>query len=122
MIQTLSVGPQTIRRTFFQHETMIIKKLKIFLQNFCKNYLLTNLILENNKNLNIIFIQESTWLVIRTIPSLTSEEGKKVIDTSNHPLWIMFVKYSSNSNEHLRVLIYINLRLTYLYFSLRKTL
>ena len=122
MIQTLSVGPQTIRRTSFQCETMIIKELKIFLQNFCKNYLLTNLILENNKNLNIIFIQESTWLVIRTIPSLTSEEGKKVIGTSNHPLWIMFVKYSSNSNEHLKVLIYINLRLTYLYFSLRKDL
>jgi len=121
MIQTPSIGPQTIRKTFFLHETMIIKELKI-LQNFCKNYLLANLILENNKNLNIIFIQESTWLVIRTIPSLISEEGKEVIGTPNHLSWIMFVKYSSNSNEHLTVLIYINLRLTHLYFSLRKDL
>ena len=32
--------------------------LKIFLQNIYKNCLLTDLILENNKNINIIFIQE----------------------------------------------------------------
>ena len=37
---------------------MIIKNLKIFLQNVGKNKILTNIILENNKNLNIIFIQE----------------------------------------------------------------
>jgi len=101
---------------------MIIKELKISLQNFCKNCLLTNLILENNKNFNIIFIQESTWLVIRTIPSLTSEEDKEVIGTPNYPSWIIFMRYNSNSSEYLRVLIYINLRLTHLYFSLRKDL
>jgi len=37
---------------------MIIKNLKIILQNVGKNKILTNIILENNKNLNIIFIQE----------------------------------------------------------------
>jgi len=33
---------------------MIIKNLKIFSQNVCKNYFLTELILENNQNVNII--------------------------------------------------------------------
>ena len=35
---------------------MIIKNLKVFLQNVHKNYLLTELILENNKNVDILFI------------------------------------------------------------------
>ena len=37
---------------------MILKDLKIFSQNIHKNYVLTNLILENNKNFDIVFIQE----------------------------------------------------------------
>ena len=32
----------------------------------------------------------------------------------------MFARYNSNSNKYPRVFIYINSRLTYLYFSLRK--
>ena len=65
---------------------MIIKELKIFLQNVCKNHFFTNIILENNKNFNIIFIQELSWLVTKTILSLISKEGKEVIGTSNYPL------------------------------------
>ena len=42
---------------------MIIKNLKIFSQNVCKNQFLTKLILENNKNVNIIFIQEPSWSI-----------------------------------------------------------
>ena len=37
---------------------MIIKSLEIFSQNVRKNKLLTDSILENNKNYNIILIQE----------------------------------------------------------------
>ena len=37
---------------------MIIRNLKIFLQNVWKNRLLTDIILENKKELDIIFIQE----------------------------------------------------------------
>ena len=36
------------------------KKLQNFLQNAYKNCLLTDFILENNKNIDIIFIQESS--------------------------------------------------------------
>ena len=38
---------------------MILKSLNFFLQNVYKNRLLTDTILENNKNFNILFIQES---------------------------------------------------------------
>jgi len=47
--------------SLFSHEwfsKMIIKDLKISSQNVCKNHLLTETILENNKNFNILFIQE----------------------------------------------------------------
>jgi len=37
---------------------MIIKNLKIFLENVWKNRLLTDLNLGNDKNFDIIFIQE----------------------------------------------------------------
>jgi len=37
---------------------MIIKYLKLFLQNVYKNKLLTDTILENNENFDILFIQE----------------------------------------------------------------
>ena len=37
---------------------MIIKSLKIFLQNIYKNWFLTEIILENQKDFNILFIQE----------------------------------------------------------------
>jgi len=66
--------------------TIIIKELRIFLQNVYKNYFLTDFILENNKNFDIIFIQEFSWSVIRTIPSLTSEKNKEVVGTLNYLL------------------------------------
>ena len=37
---------------------MILKKLKIFLQNIQKNNFFINTVLEVNQNFNIIFIQE----------------------------------------------------------------
>jgi len=41
-----------------QWTSMIIKHIKLFSQNFCKNKLLTDMILEINYDFNIIFIQE----------------------------------------------------------------
>jgi len=37
---------------------MNLKTLKIFSQNVYKNFVLTDIILENNKNFDILFIQE----------------------------------------------------------------
>jgi len=61
---------------------MILKSLSIFLQNLCKNKLFTNTILENNKIFDILFIQESSWLVIHQISNPISEEGEDIIGAS----------------------------------------
>ena len=58
---------------------MIIKNIKLFSQNVWKKKLLTDTILENNSDLNIIFIQELPWSVIYTILSLTSKERDRVV-------------------------------------------
>ena len=99
---------------------MILKDLKIFSQNVHKNYLLTNLILENNKNFDIVFIQEPPWSIIWTILSLTSEEDEEIISTSNYLLWAIFSKQLVNENKHPRVITYINVKLFQLQFLLRK--
>jgi len=99
---------------------MILKSLKIFSQNVHKNRLLVDTILENNKNINILFIQEPSWSIICNIPSFISEEGEKIVGVPNHPLWTMFAKTLNTENEHLRVLTYINIKLIRLCFSLRK--
>ena len=64
---------------------MIIKNIKIFLQNIQKDRLLTDMILESNKEFDIIFIQEPPWSFIQSIPSLLSEGEESLVGTSNHP-------------------------------------
>ena len=59
--------------------------MSFFLQNICKNKLLTDTILENNKTFDILSIQELSWSVICQIPSFTLEEGSDLIDTPHHP-------------------------------------
>jgi len=99
---------------------MIIKDLKIFSQNICKNYLLIETILENNKNFDILFIQELPWLVIKSIPSTTSVEGDEVVSMPFYPFWITIARYSNNYYAHSRDLTYINSKLISSCFSLRK--
>jgi len=64
---------------------MIIKNIKIFSQNVQKNRLLTDMILESNKEFDIIFIQEPPWSFIQSTPSLLSEGEESLVCTSNHP-------------------------------------
>ena len=63
---------------------MIIKIIKLFLQNIHKNRILTDTILETNRDFDIIFIQEPHWSTICTISSLSNKEGNKVVGTLNH--------------------------------------
>jgi len=65
---------------------MILKDLKVFLQNVHKNRILTDIILETQKEFNIIFIQELSWSFIQTIPSLIFKERDKIVGVSNHLL------------------------------------
>ena len=94
--------------------------MSFFLQNICKNKLLTDTILENNKTFDILFIQELSWSVICQIPSFTSEEGSDIIGTPHHPSWIMFTRSANSNSNYSRVIIYINIKLISLHFLIRK--
>jgi len=99
---------------------MIIRNLNVFFQNVWKNNLLTNTILEAQINFDIIFIQELSWSIIRSIPSSSNKEEKELVGILNHPNWITFSRNLTNPPDLLRVIIYINIRISFLCFSLFK--
>jgi len=95
---------------------MIIKFLEIFSQNVWKNKLLTDSILENNKNYDIILIQEPPWSNIWQIPSILFQEGNNLIGAPYYPSWILFVRNSDTENNYPRVATYVNTKLSKLRF------
>ena len=99
---------------------MILKDLKIFLQNIWKNNFIINTILEVNYNFDIIFIQEPSWITIRSIPSSENCKGIPLVGIMNHPNWLIFARESNLVNDFPKVIIYINIRLSSLHFSLHK--
>jgi len=99
---------------------MIIKEIKIFSQNVCKNNLLTNTILEVWREFDIIFIQEPPWSFICSIPSSSNRKGEELVGVPNHPNWLTFFRNPSNIHNIPRVIIYINIRLSKFCFSLGK--
>ena len=103
-----------------QYYNMILKDLKIFSQNVWKNNFLINTVLKVNQSFNIIFIQELLWTTLRTIPSSTNSEGIFLVGIPNHPNWLIFAREPCLTNDFPRVIIYINVRLFSLCFSLWK--
>ena len=99
---------------------MILKILNIFSQNVCRNRLLTDTLLENNKEFDILFIHKLPWSIIHNILSLIFEEGKEIVSALNHSSWTIFARILNTENKHPRVLTYINIRISRLHFSLRK--
>jgi len=99
---------------------MIIRNLKIFSQNVCKNSLITNTILETLSQFDIILIQEPPWSEIQKIPSSSNCEGDPLMGTCHHPNWIVFARLPTNSNDSPRVISYVNIRLKSLCFLLCK--
>ena len=99
---------------------MIVRNLKIFSQNVCKNSLIINTILETYNYFDIILIQEPPWSEIHKIPSTTSCDGEPLMGTCHHPNWITFARTPSSGNDFPRVITYINIRLLSLCFLLRK--
>jgi len=95
---------------------MILKNLKIFSQNVCKNSLVVNIILKTLSHFDIILIQEPPWSEIRKIPSSANCKGEPLIGTCHHPNWIAFTRYSSNNNDFPRVLSYVNICFNSLHF------
>ena len=90
------------------------------MQNIRKNNLIVNTILEVNFNFDIIFIQEPSWSTIHFIPSSRCYEGESLVGITNHSNWLTFARTSEIENDFLRVIIYVNIRLSSLCFSLHK--
>ena len=58
--------------------------------------------------------------MLRTIPSSTNLKGIPLVGIPNHPNWLTFARESCLANDFPRVIIYINVRLSSLHFSLWK--
>jgi len=98
---------------------MIKHNLKIFSQNVRKNKVLTDIILETQKNLaNIIFIQELPRSLIRCIPSYSNPMGDLLYSISNHPEWILFICQDTTQENYARVATYVNKCLAKMRFAL----
>jgi len=91
---------------------MILSKLKIFSQNVQKNNFIINTILEVNQDFDIIFIQELSWMTIRSIPSTSNPEGIPLLGVPNHPNWLTFARDPCSPNDLPRVISYINIHLS----------
>ena len=99
---------------------MIIKNLKIFLQNVHKNSLIVTTLLEILTQFDIILIQELPWSEICKIPSILCSEGKPLMGTSHHPNQISYTRISLVDNDFLRVITYVNIHLSSFHFLLHK--
>ena len=101
---------------------MIIRNLKVFSQNICKNSLITNTILKTHFHFDILLIQEPPWSEIQKIPSSSNCNSKTLMDTSHHPNWIAFARHPSNNSNFPRVISYVNICLNSLCFLLYRDL
>ena len=91
---------------------MNIKSLCIYSQNVRKNKILTDTILETEKNSSdIILIQEPPWYTIKSIPSPSSADGTPIYGHPSHPEWTSFARDSNNHDDIPRAITYINKRL-----------
>jgi len=99
---------------------MIIKNLKNLSQNVRKNSLIINTILKTQVYFNIILIQEPPWSKIQKIPSTLSCKGEPLMGTCHHPNWISFTRIPLVNNDFLRVITYVNIRLSSFRFLLCK--
>jgi len=98
---------------------MMIRNLKVFLQNVQKNSLIINVLLETLTQFNIIFIQELPWSEIRKIPSALNSKGEDLVGMAYHPNWLLFARNTDNRLDSPRVIAFINIHLSSLRFSLR---
>ena len=101
---------------------MILENIKIYFQNIHKNNFIIYTILKMHSLFNIIFIQKLSWTYIHSILSLSNYEGEELVGVSNHPNWITFSRIPTQVYDSLRVIIYINIHILFLHFSLQNNL
>jgi len=99
---------------------MIKDNLKIFSQNVRKNKVLTNIILETQKNsADIIFIQEPPRFLIQCIPSHSNPMGDPLFGTPSYPEWTLFIQQDTTQENYARVATYVNKHLIRMRFALQ---
>ena len=100
---------------------MNIKSICIYSQNVRKNKILTDTILETEKNnSDIILIQEPLRYIIKSIPSPSSADGTPIYGHPSHPEWTSFARDSTNRDDIPWAITYINKRLNSLQPLLRR--
>jgi len=88
---------------------MIKHNLIIFSQNVRKNKILTNTILETQKNqTDIILIQEPPHFLIRCVPSNSNPNGDLLYGMASHPKWTLFIQNDLSQDNFPCVATYIN--------------
>jgi len=65
---------------------------------------------------DIIFVQEPSWMIICSVPSLRNCEGNELVGVPNHPNWLTFSKNPMVDSDCSRVVTYVNIRLLSLCF------
>jgi len=82
---------------------MIKHNLVIFSQNVRKNKILTDTILETQKNqTNIILIQEPPHFLIRHVPSNSSPNSDPLYGMASHPEWTLFIQNNLSQDNFPR--------------------
>lgn len=97
---------------------MICKNIKVFSQNVHKNSLIIYSILKIHSDFDIIFIQKPSWTYIHLILSPLNCEGEEWVGVPNYSNWVMFSRNLTNTRDFSRVLVYINICISFLCFSL----
>ena len=82
-----------------QSVSMILNSIKIYSHNVHKNNFLINTILKTQYLFDVIFIQELSWSILRTIPSSTNYEGDKLVEVPNHTDWVIFSRSYIQPND-----------------------
>ena len=99
---------------------MIRHNLKIFSQNVRKNKVLTDIILETQKNsADVIFIQEPPRFLIWHILSHSNPIGDPLYGTPSHPEWTLFIHQDTTQENYARVATYVNKCLARIRFALQ---
>ena len=85
-----------------------------------QNSLIVNTLLEIQNQFDIILIQEPPWSEICKIPSSSDCKGEPLMETNHHPNWILFARILLERSDSPRVIAYINICLSSLWFLLCK--
>jgi len=99
---------------------MNIYNLQIFSQNVKKNKILTDIILEEQKNISdITLIQELPCYLIHNLSSNTNSKGDLLYSAPKHSEWLFLIWNSSSINNIPCIITYINKQVSKLKFLLR---